>query len=858
MSTKLGRTRLRDAAYAAMWSILPAKLDAVLEFLDLRAEGHTLSKRELARRGFSTVALRPGTVEASQGGRVAVIPVNGVIAHHAGFEMQISGGSSTVGLGQAFDAALNDPNVSAIVFDVDSPGGTVEGVAELFEKIYSARGKKPIKAVCNANMHSAAYWGIGAPSDEIIITPSGSIGNIGVMTVMTSYAEAEKKDGIERRLVKAGKFKGEGAPFGPISDEAEAARQKEVDDVYGASGAKPATFVGDVARGRKVKADDVRAGYGEGRSVRAREAVKIGLADRIATLEAVLAEFGAKAPANANARGGMTALHAMDEDPGPCPDCWGEQEMKDGEPFCPECDDSDTDALTPAAAIAAVAAVLPELTSVVAAEIAPSTLTAAIARPGGSPAVSPAPTTQTTTQDNHMPDTPNTPAPTQAEMLATLRAAEKERRDQITALCTDHGMTLKAMEYINADMTVAQVKDAILAEKKSTTNATRVPIKVTGVEQRSDKDPKKGFPNHREFLAAVVQNRARDFSQIKDERLKALAVRDGDDAEAGGEVAYMLPTGLTATVGSDEQGNYSNAHGGFAGNLVTRLPGMLQTGFDGDPTAGRTQDVPMATTTVEILSRVDKDHTTSVSGGFTVSRRAETQAITTSRMSMEKVSMRAASLFGGAYETEELIQDSPMAFAAIIEAGFRDQFGAHILKEKIRGLGDNEYLGVLNAGCTVEQAKESNQTADTIVTANVVKMRSRCWGYGNAIWIANHDTYPSLSTLSVGVGAAGSLVYQPSVVEDRPDSLLGRPIFYSEFASKLGDVGDIMLLNMSQYLEGTYQPLQSAESIHVRFLNHERVFKFWTRNAGQPWWRSALTPNQSAVTLSPFVTLAAR
>lgn len=91
-----------------------------------------------------------------------------------------------------------------------------------------------------------------------------------------------------------------------------------------------------------------------------------------------------------------------------------------------------------------------------------------------------------------------------------------------------------------------------------------------------------------------------------------------------------------------------------------------------------------------------------------------------------------------------------------------------------------------------------------------------------------------------------------------PDMLLGRPIYYSEFASKLGDVGDIILGNWSQFLEGIYQPLQSAESVHVRFLNHERTFKFWLRNAGAPWWRSALTPAKSSDTLSPFVTLAAR
>jgi len=113
--------------------------------------------------------------------------------------------------------------------------------------------------------------------------------------------------------------------------------------------------------------------------------------------------------------------------------------------------------------------------------------------------------------------------------------------------------------------------------------------------------------------------------------------------------------------------------------------------------------------------------------------------------------------------------------------------------------------------------------------------------------------------MAVPVGVGGStLIYQQSLSEDRPSMLLGRPIFYSEYASTLGSVGDIGLFNFSQYAEGIYQPLQSAESIHVRFIYNERTIKLSERNCGQPLWRVALTPNQSSTKLSPFVLLAAR
>jgi len=148
--------------------------------------------------------------------------------------------------------------------------------------------------------------------------------------------------------------------------------------------------------------------------------------------------------------------------------------------------------------------------------------------------------------------------------------------------------------------------------------------------------------------------------------------------------------------------------------------------------------------------------------------------------------------------------------------------------------------------------------AATITYTNVVQMRSQCWGYDKAIWLANHDAYPQLSKLSLPIGIAGTAMYTPSLREDRPDMLLGRPIIYTEYCKTIGTQGDLILANWNEYLEGTYQPMQNAESVHVRFLNHERCWKFWIRNAGQPWWKSAITPAYSSSKLSPFIVLDTR
>lgn len=388
-------------------------------------------------------------------------------------------------------------------------------------------------------------------------------------------------------------------------------------------------------------------------------------------------------------------------------------------------------------------------------------------------------------------------------------------------------------------------------------------VTVTRMRDNAAEDSRRGFRSHREFLNAVMANsRARSLESVRDERLRPLALVDADDQDMGEGMTFLLPEawtprGLSAAAGADEQGNYSDPYGGFATPRAI-LPGVLSVGFEGDPLAGRTTPVPMEAPIVDILARTDKNHTTSVSGGLTVTRRPETVAATGARQQMEAISLKATALFGLGYATEEILADSPISFIALLEAGFRDQFGAHLLNEKIRGTGGSEYLGLLNSPALVTVAAEGGQSADTIQGLNIIKMRSRCWGYGMAVWLANHDTLPELAKAHLAGTNASVFLFAPGNGVDKPDTLLGRPVFFTEFASTIGDVGDLILVNPTQYLEGLYQPLQSAESVHVRFINHERTMKFWVRNAGAPWWRSALTPNKSATTLSPIVTLAAR
>ena len=306
--------------------------------------------------------------------------------------------------------------------------------------------------------------------------------------------------------------------------------------------------------------------------------------------------------------------------------------------------------------------------------------------------------------------------------------------------------------------------------------------------------------------------------------------------------------GIQATVGTDEQQESVDQYGGY---LVpeTWASGLHTIPNELDPTVGRVTNVPMASPVVRLNSRVDTNHATSVAGGIVVARRAETAAAADSRMSFSQVTLNATWHGGVTYATDEVLADSAISLAAVIGQSYGDAFRGAMLNEKIRGTGSGQPQGIIGAAATISVART---TDSEINFADVLAMRSQCWGFGNAIWICNHSAYPALRQMVSG-GTYPALVYQPSVVEGRPDSLEGRPIFYSEYASDFNSAGDLILCDWSQYLWGTLGGLESAESIHVRFVNAERAFRFSMRSDGQPWWTSALTPSSLPISVTAIM-----
>jgi len=212
---------------------------------------------------------------------IAVLPIYGTLVRRTvGLEAE-SGMASYQELATMLDTAVADPNVAAILLDIDSAGGESGGVFDLADRVAAAAKRKPVWALANDMAFSAAY-AIGSAASRFIVTRTGGVGSIGVIAMHADQSVKDAKDGVRYTTVFAGARKNDLNPHEPISDEAHAFLKNEVERVYG-------LFVETVSRNRGVSADAVRAT--EASIYYGADAVAAGLADAVGTFDDVLAEF---------------------------------------------------------------------------------------------------------------------------------------------------------------------------------------------------------------------------------------------------------------------------------------------------------------------------------------------------------------------------------------------------------------------------------------------------------------------------------------------------------------------------------------------------------------------------------------
>ncbi len=364
---------------------------------------------------------------------------------------------------------------------------------------------------------------------------------------------------------------------------------------------------------------------------------------------------------------------------------------------------------------------------------------------------------------------------------------------------------------------------------------TRETARVTDVHDRREDKP---FANLGEQMIAVFRA-VSSHGQTMDPRL----IRSRVDAEG------RAITGASETVAAD--GGFL-VQKDFAADVMTRV-------YETGQVLSRVFPVPIGSNSngtkinaVDETSRADGSRF----GGVQAYWVGEGGSLTATKPKFRQMELTLKKLAALFYATDEVLNDAD-ALTAIAGRAFTEELTFKIEDSIFRGNGGPMPLGFLNANCLVSVAKEGSQAADTILFDNITKMWSRCWGRSrlNSVWLINQDVEPQLINLVLPTNVAPAYMPAGGLSGAQFSTLMGRPVIPVEYCDTIGNQGDIVLADFSQYILARKGGVRADSSIHVRFVNDETVFRWIVRVDGQPWWTSALTPFKGTNTLSPFVVL---
>jgi len=352
-------------------------------------------------------------------------------------------------------------------------------------------------------------------------------------------------------------------------------------------------------------------------------------------------------------------------------------------------------------------------------------------------------------------------------------------------------------------------------------------VVISGGEPQIAHDPNRGFKNYGDFCQAVYQ--AKLSPNGYDERLKIDAALPGNysNESVGADGGFLIPEGFSSEIDRIAFGQES------------LLPRTRNININGNSmTFNADETTPWGT------------------GGVKAYWEDEAAQATSSKPSLVPGTQRLNKLIALVPVTEEQLADSgamtdmlTMATAESIQWKTNDSF--------INGTGAGKPLGILNSAALVVQAKETGQTAATVVTNNVLKMLSRlpASSVGRSIWLINNEVFPQLAGLTIGNNAAWTF----DLSQAPGGMLLGRPVIITQSCKQLGTQGDIVLADFRSYRTITKSSgIKRAVSMHLYFDYDAVAFKAVFRVDGTPSVSKAIQPNNGSTTLSPFVTLAVR
>jgi HK97 family phage major capsid protein len=437
---------------------------------------------------------------------------------------------------------------------------------------------------------------------------------------------------------------------------------------------------------------------------------------------------------------------------------------------------------------------------------------------------------QTLKQERTMPDVTETKQPDVAAIEQRAAADANRRMNEIFTIGEDHediGGIALARAAVKDGISVAEFQSRLLAAKREKfEKGEKIPFGESRVKDRIEDDAKRGFRNYGDFAASVVRA---STGKGTDERLTRAASTFANES-SGPDGGYAIPPEFSREIANVAFGEES-----------------LLASCDDTPINGNTMTFP-------------KDETTPWgSTGITAAWEGEGSQATPKKPALTESQLKLRKLKVLVAASEELLADAPaMSSYLIRKSGEAVDWKTN--DAIINGTGAGMPLGIFKAGSLVSQAKETSQTADTIVAQNIAKMYGRViQGPGAKLkWLINPDAFQQVVTLTLN----NNPIWIPSNqgFAGAPNGLLlGRPVVMTDACQTVGDKGDIILANMNGYRSITKAGgIETATSMHLWFDQDLMAFRVIFRMDGQPALEKAVTPPNSSVTRSHFVTLDAR
>ena len=429
------------------------------------------------------------------------------------------------------------------------------------------------------------------------------------------------------------------------------------------------------------------------------------------------------------------------------------------------------------------------------------------------------------------------------------RVEMRERNDTLLDL-TEELSEMERDEEIQARLTARNGRRTDSEQpRQRTTTATQnrtTPPANNGNAARRVVDPnaargigqQMGFNGLGDFLVAVRRSTVSPQNMDQRFQIRADIATEYSSSDPGAEGGFAIPPDFRATI--------------------------MEKVFGADTLLGRC-DI-MQTASNQVTIPIDENEPWSANG-LQVRWEGEGSSKLTSVVDLDQQTVRANKIAGVVPVTDELLEDAP-ALQSYIFRKVPEKINYKVNLAIVQGSGTGEPAGILGSAARVT-VPAGSAPAGSIQFPHITAMYSRmpAESRGRAIWLVNPEVEPALMTMAFMQAPSATLPSPPFPVYLPPTglstspygNLMGRPVVPTQVCNALGAEGDIIFVDLSQYLIVTKGGgIKTDTSIHVYFLQDITAFRFVLRIGGKPWWKRPIQPRTGSFTQAPYVTLQAR